>query len=200
LLEDGMGASGITDGADGNRIGVDPGLMPLMDNGGPTRTKALMCGSVAINSGDTALAANDQRDLPVFGGQRDMGAFELQIDCDELCEGFSVDVDWGCVAMDNGWATITAINGATEPLYIEWSTGETGLGITDLLDGEYWVIVKDANGCTVKIDFTIDCSTVGIDALDGALGANLRVFPVPANNVLNVEVLAAHDGVIGFYV
>jgi hypothetical protein len=200
LVEDGMGASGISDGVDGNRIGVDPGLMPLMDNGGPTKTKALMCGSVAIDSGDLALAASDQRDLPVFGVQRDMGAYELQIDCDELCAEFSVDVDWGCVAVENGWATITAINGALEPLYIEWSTGEMGMSIAELLDGEYWVIVKDANGCSVKIDFMIDCSTVGIDALDGALGASLRVFPVPANNVLNVEVSAAQDGAIDFHV
>lgn len=81
LVENAEGATGIMDGMSGNRTGVDPDLNALADNGGSTWTMELECGSVAIDMGDPDLMANDQRDLPVFGVQRDMGAAELQIDC-----------------------------------------------------------------------------------------------------------------------
>ena len=54
-------------------------LQPLANNGGPTMTHALGCGSVAIDMGDGTGAA-DQRGFPVFN-QRDIGAFELQRSC-----------------------------------------------------------------------------------------------------------------------
>jgi len=200
LVEDGSGATGIADGVDGNLVGAEPGLMPLMDNGGPTRTMGLVCGSVAINAGDAALMDNDQRDMPVFNMQRDMGAFELQVDCDSLCAGFSVEIETGCVAVDDGWANIVQINGAMEPYYIEWSTGEMSMGIADLMDGDYWVIVKDVNGCATKVSFMIDCSTVGIADRNSATGANVKLYPVPANDVLSVEVMPAQDGVVSLFV
>ncbi|MBX2978695.1 MAG: hypothetical protein KF905_05310 [Flavobacteriales bacterium] len=200
LVEDGTGAMGIADGVDGNLVGADPGLMPLMDNGGATRTMGLACGSVAINAGDPALMDDDQRGMPVFNMQRDMGAFELQVDCDSLCAEFSVEIETGCVAVDNGWANIVEINGAMEPYYIEWSTGSMEMGITDLMDGDYWVIVKDVNGCVTKVDFTIDCSTVGVGELEGPLGASVSLYPVPANELLNVSVTTAVDGVMDLFV
>jgi hypothetical protein len=74
-----------TIGAGGNNlIGGNPGLLPLADNGGPTRTHALAPGSPAIDAGDTAAAAglsSDQRGAPfvrVFGAAVDIGAFEVQ--------------------------------------------------------------------------------------------------------------------------
>jgi len=81
LVENADGATGIMDGMNGNRTGVDPDLNALADNGASTWTMELECGSVAIDMGDPDLMTNDQRDLPVFGVQRDMGAAELQIDC-----------------------------------------------------------------------------------------------------------------------
>lgn len=200
LVEDGMGASGITDGVDGNRVGADPGLMPLMDNGGPTMTMGLLCGSIAINAGDPMLLDNDQRDLPVFNMQRDMGAFELQVDCAAACDDFNVVLDFGCVALNEGFAAITDITGVTEPFVIVWSTDETTNSITGLDNGDYWVIVKDAAGCSVKIGFTIDCSTVGIADQDGGAASELHLFPVPANDLLNVEVTTAVDGPLNFIV
>jgi hypothetical protein len=63
-------------------------LGPLRNNGGPTATHALAPGSIAFNTGDTALSpATDQRGVsrPRYG-QSDVGAFELdnlspQIQC-----------------------------------------------------------------------------------------------------------------------
>lgn len=83
--------AGLTD-ANGNLIGgatdqtmIDPKLGLLAENGGPTKTHALLPGSPALNSG--ALNAGggtlqfDQRGTPftrVFGDRVDMGAYERQ--------------------------------------------------------------------------------------------------------------------------
>ncbi len=81
--------------ANGNLIGgstfdsrINPLLGPLADNGGPTRTHALLPGSPALDSGDpTAIAGGsgipqlDQRGAPfsrVFGGRIDIGGYERQ--------------------------------------------------------------------------------------------------------------------------
>jgi len=78
--------------ANGNLIGgpmhgiIDPILVPLADNGGPTQTHALMAGSPAIDAGDPAAMAGigdvpcfDQRGAPfgrVVGSRIDIGAHE----------------------------------------------------------------------------------------------------------------------------
>ena len=54
LINDADGSCGLTDGVNGNIVGVDPLLDSegLQDNGGPTQTIALLPGSPAINAGD----------------------------------------------------------------------------------------------------------------------------------------------------
>jgi subtilisin-like proprotein convertase family protein len=94
LIRDNTGsnlASGNPD-MNGNRIGnsdspINPLLGPLADNGGPTRTHALLFGSPAIDRGDQLAVAGiapvptfDQRGAPfsrVSGGRLDIGAFEF---------------------------------------------------------------------------------------------------------------------------
>ncbi|MEX2093485.1 MAG: choice-of-anchor Q domain-containing protein [Pirellulales bacterium] len=64
--------------------GMDPLLGPLNDNGGPTKTHALLYGSIAIDAGDDTFTPppdHDQRGEPfarVFGGRMDIGAFEAE--------------------------------------------------------------------------------------------------------------------------
>jgi hypothetical protein len=81
LVANGQGAGGISNGVNGNIVGVvNPLLGPLADNGGPTLTVALLPGSPALNRGADAGLATDQRGLPrVSGGQADIGAFEFQV-------------------------------------------------------------------------------------------------------------------------
>jgi predicted outer membrane repeat protein len=76
-----------TPDANGNLIGtrtnpIDPRLGQLADNGGPTKTHALLPGSPAIDAGALVDATqHDQRGTPylrVYGPAPDMGAFELQ--------------------------------------------------------------------------------------------------------------------------
>jgi hypothetical protein len=63
-------------------------LGPLSNNGGPTQTIPLLCGSVAIDAGDDGVLdpplslATDQRGNPrKFGAQVDIGAYELVTTC-----------------------------------------------------------------------------------------------------------------------
>jgi hypothetical protein len=62
----------------GDLAAMTPGLGPLADNGGPTRTHALLSGSPAIDGGDaTACPATDQRGvIRPIGAACDIGAFE----------------------------------------------------------------------------------------------------------------------------
>ena len=70
----------------GNISSLDPMVGPLADNGGPTKTMALLPGSPAIDAGPNPVATfpgnrDDQRGngfARVFGGQVDIGAFEVQ--------------------------------------------------------------------------------------------------------------------------
>jgi predicted outer membrane repeat protein len=61
-------------------ITIDPKLGPLQDNGGATRTHALLPGSPAVNNGNNfAALARDQRGAPfsrIDGASADIGAFE----------------------------------------------------------------------------------------------------------------------------
>ncbi len=64
----------------GDQPSTDPMLSPLADNGGPTRTHALIWGSPAIDAGDNGLCPGlDQRGVPRTDGACDIGAFEFLI-------------------------------------------------------------------------------------------------------------------------
>lgn len=93
-----------------DQTGADPALAPLADNGGPTDTHALAPGSPALDRGDSAGAATDQRgagfarpvDFPALvgpGDGADVGAYELQPGAegpvgDPSCgDGFDNDAD-----------------------------------------------------------------------------------------------------------
>src|SRR5205085_138409 len=68
----------------GNLVGsssspIDPRLLPLMANGGPTLTHALLLNSPARDAGSNSPAlTTDQRGQPrIYGSAADIGAFEL---------------------------------------------------------------------------------------------------------------------------
>ncbi|HEX6390489.1 MAG TPA: right-handed parallel beta-helix repeat-containing protein, partial [Solirubrobacteraceae bacterium] len=63
--------------AAGDRPQTDPRLGPLVDNGGPTRTRALLAGSPAVDAGSTQCPKGDQRGIArPQGAACDIGAFE----------------------------------------------------------------------------------------------------------------------------
>jgi hypothetical protein len=62
--------------------GRDPMLGPLTDNGGPTRTRELLPGSLAIDNVPCSGGGFDQRGAPrPFGSKCDSGAFEVGTCC-----------------------------------------------------------------------------------------------------------------------
>jgi hypothetical protein len=81
LIGDGTGMTGLSHGVNGNLVGsaaapIDPLLGPLQDNGGPTKTHALLAGSPALNAGDpNQLGVADQRGLVRAGGVN-IGAYQ----------------------------------------------------------------------------------------------------------------------------
>ncbi|MCF7979560.1 MAG: hypothetical protein K9L82_16430 [Chromatiaceae bacterium] len=65
-----------TDGDNGTIVGQAPQLGQLRDNGGPTRTHALLTGSPAIDAGDTELTTDQRGFSRPAGAADDIGAFE----------------------------------------------------------------------------------------------------------------------------
>ena len=89
-IDDGT-SCGLTEPTD--HAATNPQLGPLQDNGGPTQTRAPSASSPAIDQGQSAGAATDQRGLPrpadlpaitnaAGGDGADIGAVELQPDAD----------------------------------------------------------------------------------------------------------------------
>ncbi len=97
--------------------GHDPNLGPLADNGGDTKTQALMCPSPAVDAGEPTLNADDQRMEMVFGGTRDIGSFELQTPCNApviVCNSYVTDGTWmksTTVTPSNLSGTWSGVNG-----------------------------------------------------------------------------------------
>jgi hypothetical protein len=90
LIGNATGAT-ITGTTTGNQLNANPNVGPLQDNGGPTKTHALLSGSPAIDGGISGGATTDQRgfarpvDDPAIanasgGDGSDIGAFEVQPD------------------------------------------------------------------------------------------------------------------------
>jgi len=75
------GSGGLTNGTDGNHVGVNPLLGPLADNGGPTQTIALLAGSPAIDAGNVGVAHYDVRvdETLTFDGHTTTIVLTLQI-------------------------------------------------------------------------------------------------------------------------
>lgn len=94
LLGSNAGCTGLTNGVNGDQVGSaaaprNPGLGPLLNNGGPTATMALPSTSPAVDRGNPAgctdpqgaLLTIDQRGLPrtdAVTHRCDIGAYELQ--------------------------------------------------------------------------------------------------------------------------
>jgi hypothetical protein len=136
---------------------VDPQLLPLADNGGPTLTHALAVGSPAIDAGNNVAALEfDQRGEPrAVGAAPDIGALEVQsgtpappfigagftgnwFDPQQSGHGFSIEVlpgnvllaDWFVFAPLGGQAWIVAmgpITGDTAVLQGYQKVGSGGL-------------------------------------------------------------------------
>jgi cysteine-rich repeat protein len=106
LLSNATDCSGVTDGTKHDHVGDDPLLDPLglKNNGGPTRTIALLAGSPAINAGDDGSCKPlDQRGLSRPQGTHcDIGAYEKGtcgdgfLEPEEQCDDHNTNDGDGC--------------------------------------------------------------------------------------------------------
>lgn len=132
LVQDAASAAGLTNGVDGNLVGVDPLLGPLANNGGRTLTHSLLEGSPAIGAGTDAIGLTTDQRGGIFarGAQPDIGAYQRQQL--SLVVDLTTDVDDG--AYDAGNLSlreaITLANANPLPDSITFATGLNGQTVT----------------------------------------------------------------------
>jgi hypothetical protein len=146
----------------GQATPIDPILGPLRDNGGPTRTHALLAGSPAIVHGDPALhGTTDQRGTPRFhsgvNAPVDIGAFD-----ETALQGFRLDAPAHVVAGQPFTITVTALDGqgntaSTFTGSIRFSSSDQGA----MLPPNYHFVASDGGVAT----FTVTLATAGAQRL-----------------------------------
>ncbi|MBP0018298.1 MAG: CHAT domain-containing protein [Cyanobacteria bacterium SBLK] len=156
LIEETSGTTTLTF-TTGNLTEVDPQLLSLANNGGPTQTHALSSSSPAINRGNnTSAPSTDQRGFP-RGNLFDMGAFEVQ---------------------DEPNAVVIFVDDNVSPIVIN-----EGQGITLSLDGALpsdSELLSFAATFLPGIEGTINLEKAFFDSSLGAFRLNLRTA-LPAN-------------------
>jgi uncharacterized repeat protein (TIGR01451 family) len=128
-LEDDVAGSCGFSTATQDLVGVSPNLGPLADNGGPTRTMALLTGSPAVDAGATITGiTTDQRGFPrpqPPGGAFDIGAYE---------QGALVDLG---ISMTGSPHPVTVGHQLTYTLTVQndgpTSDPASGVSLTDLM-------------------------------------------------------------------
>ncbi|MGE3640112.1 MAG: choice-of-anchor Q domain-containing protein, partial [Pirellulales bacterium] len=178
------GSGGLTNGTNGNQVGVaNPLLGSLADNGGPTLTHALLAHSPAINMGDNAQAppglTTDQRGgafARVVNVTVDIGAFELQPPGPALPGDYNQN---------------NIVDAAD---YVLWrdTFGRTGVAAFSGADG-------DGDGTIAQGDYAVWRTHFGQSlpaAGAGATGDALAAAPAPARNVSEVSPKSAQPKVL----
>lgn len=175
----------------GDQIGVSDALVnvgPLQNNGGPTPTRALLTGSIAIDKGHSSGSTTDQRGLTrpcndaaiadaTGGDGGDVGAFEAQPACSNTPPD-AVD-DPATVAEDSGANSIDVLANDTD------ANGDT-LTITALTQGAHGSVALAGGG--TGLTYTPGANFFGGDSFtytigDGNSGIDTATVTVNVTNV-----------------
>jgi hypothetical protein len=165
-------------------LDIDPVLGPLQDNGGPTRTMALLAGSPALNAGDSdQLGVADQRGVVRSGGvnigayQASASAFALTGLPDSAVAGTALTVT--VTAQDHFGQTALGYRGTAR---FGSSDGQADL------PGDYAFVAADNGMHTFPGGVTLETAgSQSITATDaGSLtgGAAVAVTPAAADHLL----------------
>lgn len=93
---------------------------------------------------------------------------------------YTTDTDAG---LNNGEAYLE-VDGGTPPYSYNWSNGDNDSTNTNLSSGNYSVTVRDANGCSNIINFSIGIAN-SIESIGNAISWEL--YPNPARDVLFIK-------------
>ena len=137
-------------------------LDTLADNGGSTRTMALLCGSPAIDAADANDNSLDQRGLEIFNARKDMGAFERA----QLCCTLVVNT-----TDDEGDGSLRCAVKSAFP-------GDT-VTFDPVIDGDTILLA------TGQIEINNDLTIMGNGALNTFIDGNFnsRIFNITNSNV-----------------
>lgn len=83
-----------------------------------------------------------------------VGVLSTTVNEPDLLEADSEQIDVLCFGDSTG-AIILDVYGGVEPYSYTWNTGDTSNNFTDLPAGDYSVLINDANGCELFLEFTI---------------------------------------------
>ncbi len=123
-------------------------------------------------------------------------SFTIDCEMDPDCP-LEVVIDHGCVGDGPGWASVENILGMTDDTEVHWSTGDTTMSISGLENGMHYVVVMNSETCWAKQHFDIECMGMNIQS---DAGLEVLAFPMPATNILNLEIMSMKSGVISFIV
>jgi len=151
---------------------------PLQNNGGPTFTHALLCGSPAIDAGDnTGAPATDQRGFPrIVNGVIDIGAHEDSNTPPTISCPAPISINGATGQVATVSVNVTDANG--DPLVVVWTVDGTPIQTnavapggpptsanvsltTNFAPGGHAIIVSvsDANGCATNCSTTVTVTT-----------------------------------------
>ena len=180
------GGSGVLTGP-GDQINIAPMLGLLQDNGGPTFTHALLCGSPAINAGDpnfTPPPDYDQRGpgFPrVINGRIDIGAFERS----DTSNGYSAQVQSPIDA--DGTSVFTVRRGVVPVKFTLSGSGGCGGGTTGTtcdLPAAAIAVTRTAGGVLGQVNESVYSSQADT-------GPNFRIQDCQYHYNLNSSALGA---------
>lgn len=97
------------------------------------------------------------------------GSITVTLTQPQKVEGFVTSTPTGCAGND-GTATVTASGGTGTYSYL-WGDGQTTASATNLVSGDYTVIITDGNGCTGSATVNVGTSTGLLSAPGTITGA-----------------------------
>lgn len=156
---------------------------------------ALKSCSPGINFGDLSVLPAFISNLDLNGNPRvlellpDAGAFEQEMFRMQVFETIKAETLAG---NNDGAITLDSIQGNNAPFSVLWSTGQTGMEISNLSKGTYQVTVTNTEGCAATYQYKVDLSTSTADQQNAS--DQITVGPNPFSTHIQVTLNVPFPG------
>jgi hypothetical protein len=189
LIGKGDGSTGVSNGTNGDQVGstaspLDPMITALQDNGGSTRTRALLPGSPAIDQGSTGVVVDQRGEIRPYDDPTvvnagpdgdDIGAVERQAPTLAVTDTRLVETPGGIAAR----FSVTLADGSAGASVVVATANGTAVGPGDFVPVGPTTLTFAAG--EVRKDVTV---TVNDDALDEAGEAFFLDLSAPVGAVV----------------